>query len=89
MLPSFLGDGSGVGGAISWCCHSHQDPRVQPSLGLVGWELVPLNLLGLPDLQELSQPPGLWHLNTSHPSPTLTWELFVKAHSPPPQCLSP
>lgn len=31
------------GGAIRWCCHSHQDPSVQPSLGLVGWELVPLN----------------------------------------------
>lgn len=90
MLPPFLGDGGCWGGQEqSAGTPTATGTKVQPGLDPVVWELVALSPL---DLQELSQPPGPWNLNTSHPRPALTQELFVKAHAPIPsqsQCLNP
>lgn len=66
MLPSLLGDGGGGIGVVTWYFDSHQDPRVQPSLGLDRWE----------PSQSLLGPSEHFPLE-----PGLPWGLSVKAHS--------
>lgn len=69
MLPSLLGDGGKGAGAVTQRLDSYQDPRVQPNLGLGGWELAssspPTHDLWEPS-QPLPQPTGPQPLDTSH-----------------------
>lgn len=101
MLPFLLGDGVEGVGAVTQRLDSYQGPRVQPSLGLGGWEVASPSPPRYLDLWELSQPapspqglvlqmpPGPQPLDTSHWSLGLPWGLSVKAHSPTPSTLSP
>lgn len=80
---------------------SYQDPRVQPILGLGGWELAspspPQHLDLWEPSQPLPQPPGPGPPDAPRPSASghfplelrLPWGLSVKAHSPAPQYPEP